>query len=83
MNVAAGRGTPKVVAEIRERFPHMPIIATGGKTDESIRETISAGADAISWTPPSIKDIEHDMMDEYRSEIDMPDAQWEIPEAAE
>ena len=29
------------------------VIATGGKTGDSILETIEAGANAISWTPPA------------------------------
>lgn len=39
--------------EIRKEYPDFPIIATGGPTDDSIRETIEAGANAITYTPPS------------------------------
>ena len=44
----------------------MPIIATGGPTRETILETIAAGANAITWTPPSNGDIFKDIMDAYR-----------------
>lgn len=44
----------------------MPIIATGGPTDESIERTIEAGANAITWTPPSNGDIFRDIMTAYR-----------------
>ena len=40
------------VAALRERHPEIPIIATGGPKDETIRKTIAAGANAITYTPP-------------------------------
>lgn len=67
LNVAAGPATARVVAEIRESFPEVPIIATGGPTDESIRETILAGANAITYTPPSAADLFKSLMVNYRS----------------
>lgn len=36
INVSAAGQTPEVVAEIRAQYPKIPIIATGGPTDESI-----------------------------------------------
>ncbi len=53
LNVACALQTPRVVAKIRADFPDVPIIATGGRTEESIAETIAAGANAITYTPPS------------------------------
>ena len=52
LNVACALQTPQVVAKIRKSFPDVPIIATGGRTEESIAETIAAGANAITYTPP-------------------------------
>lgn len=66
LNVAAGARTAEVVASIRARHPEMPIVASGGKTGESILATIAAGADAVSWTPPSAQDLQHAMMNRYR-----------------
>lgn len=66
LNVAAGPATPRIVAEIRAQFPEVPIIATGGPTDESIRQTILAGANAITYTPPSTADIFTSLMENYR-----------------
>ena len=40
--------------------------ATGGPTDESILETIQAGANAITWTPPTNGEIFRDIMAAYR-----------------
>ena len=68
LNVAAGKNTADVVREIRKDFPKVPIIASGGKTDESIRRTIEAGANAIVYTPISSSAIFSSMMDEYRTE---------------
>ena len=52
LNVAAAADTARVVAELRSRYPGVPMMATGGPTDETIRATIAAGANAISFTPP-------------------------------
>ena len=65
-NVSAAAETPAIVRSIRERYPDVPIIATGGSTDESILETIRAGANAITWTPPSNGEIFRDIMAAYR-----------------
>lgn len=67
LNVSGARKTSYIVKKIRENFPDFPIIATGGPTDETILETIDAGANAITYTPPSIADIFSEMMVRYRS----------------
>lgn len=67
LNVSAANRTPEVVASIREKFPEVPIIATGGPTPETIRETVEAGANAISYTPPSTAELFKALMNEYRS----------------
>ncbi len=67
LNVSAASKTPAIVAHIRKEFPLVPIMATGGPTPESIRRTIEAGANAITWTPPSSGEIFTVVMDEYRS----------------
>ena len=66
LNIAAGKNTPQVLRELREHYPNLPLIAPGGKTPESIRETIAAGANAIIWTPPSAQQLQADMMQRYR-----------------
>lgn len=65
-NVSAAKDTPKIVKKIREMYPTMPIIATGGPTDESIKATIEAGANAITWTPPSCAELFAEVMAAYR-----------------
>lgn len=66
INVAGGIETPTIVRKIRAEYPDIPIIATGGGSDESIRATILAGANAITITPPSSKDLFQVMMSKYR-----------------
>ena len=66
LNVACALQTPRVVAKIRGDFPDVPIIATGGRTEESIAETIAAGANAITYTPPSPAELFKAMMEKYR-----------------
>ena len=69
LNVSAAANTPQVVRDIRKDFPKIPIIATGGPTEETIRETIEAGANTISYTPPSTAEVFTGMMDKYRDAL--------------
>ena len=68
INVAAGRRTPDVVQQIRQRHPSIPLLASGGATDESMAETIVAGANALTWTPPNAQEMQRSMMMRYRGE---------------
>ena len=67
-NGSAAARTPEVVRILRERYPDLPIIATGGPSQESIRETVAAGANAISFTPPTAEELFHGLMTRYRNE---------------
>lgn len=69
INVSGGPHTASIVASIRQQFPCLPIMATGGPTDESIAETIRAGANAITWTPPSSAEILAGIMRRYRTHL--------------
>lgn len=71
LNVSGGANTEKIVRQIRRDFPNVPIIATGGPTDDSILRTIEAGANAITFTPPSNADIFKEMMFRYRNAENM------------
>ena len=72
LNVSASKDTPKIVAKIRKEYPKLPIIATGGPTDETIRETIKAGANAITWTPPTVPQLFKTVMNAYRYNLVRP-----------
>ena len=66
LNVACAQNTPVVVEKIRREFPNVPIIASGGNTNESISRTIAAGANAITYTPPSTQELFRELMAAYR-----------------
>ncbi|SDQ15959.1 hydrolase [Carnobacterium viridans] len=68
LNVSGAAQTAHIVREIRKKFPKVPIIATGGPTDESIKETIEAGANAITYTPPSNGKLFSELMKKYRGQ---------------
>ncbi|MDO4670485.1 MAG: hydrolase [Aerococcus sp.] len=69
-NITAGKETPHLVERIRHQFPDIPIIATGGKNDQSILDVINAGADAVSWTPPTTAELFGNIMDNYRNTVE-------------
>ncbi len=66
LNVAAADKTPELVKKIREKYPEVPIIATGGPTGDTIQKTVEAGANAITYTPPSTKELFSLLMKKYR-----------------
>mgnify|MGYP002561994813 CR=1 FL=1 len=66
VNVSGADRTPAIVAEIRSRYPELPVIATGGPTEETILSTIAAGANAITYTPPSNGQLFAKDMHRYR-----------------
>ncbi len=66
LNVAAAADTPRVVRYIRSRYPKIPIIATGGPNDEAIKATILAGANAVTYTPPTCGEILSEIMRKSR-----------------
>ena len=64
--MAAAERTPELVARIRSQFPDIPIIATGGNKPDTILATIDAGANAITYTPPTTQEMFKAMMQHYR-----------------
>jgi 2-keto-3-deoxy-6-phosphogluconate aldolase len=67
LNISCAAETAEVVKSIRDIYPHVPIIATGGPTEESIERTIEAGANAITYTPPTSAQIFRELMEKYRN----------------
>jgi hypothetical protein len=67
INVAAGGATVDVVSQIRAHYPSVPILASGGRDEQSMLNTILAGANALTWTPPSAQALQHQMMENYRN----------------
>lgn len=71
-NVSAAAKTPEIVAKIKSAYPDFPVIATGGQTGETIKKTIAAGANAITWTPPSNAEVFKSIMAAYRQGLPHP-----------
>ncbi|MEG2203520.1 MAG: hydrolase, partial [Christensenellaceae bacterium] len=70
LNVSGADQTCKIVEIIRNKYPYIPIMATGGPTDDTILETIECGADAITYTPPTNAEIFRKKMQIYREKLD-------------
>ena len=70
LNVSGAAATPQIVRSIRAQFPDVPILATGGPNEKTILETIRAGANAITYTPPDngvlLAEIMHAHRERYR-----------------
>lgn len=69
LNVSGAERTSHIIKKIRDLDPDIAIIATGGKNDDSILEAIEAGANAISYTPPSTAQLFKIIMEKYRQEL--------------
>ncbi|SNR56359.1 hypothetical protein SAMN04488009_2446 [Maribacter sedimenticola] len=67
-NVSGAGNTVDIIKKIRDIDNNVAIIATGGKTNETILEAIEAGANAISYTPPSTGELFKGIMEKYRLE---------------
>lgn len=52
-----------------DQMPDVPIIATGGPGDETIMATIEAGANAITYTPPTPGELFKVLMEKYRQQL--------------
>ncbi|MBZ9632766.1 hydrolase [Clostridium sp. FP1] len=70
LNISGAKRTAYIIRKIREKHPDFPIIATGGPNNASIIETIQAGANAITYTPPIVADILNEIMIKYRTKYE-------------
>ena len=68
INISAAKDTVDTVKYFRERYPELPIMATGGPDEETIAKTIEAGANAITYTPPSNGALFSKKMEKYRKQ---------------
>ena len=67
-NVSGADKTQDIIKKIRTLSDSVAILATGGRTDETIMAAIKAGANAISVTPPTTGELFKDIMNRYREE---------------
>lgn len=65
-NVSGAKNTVNIIKKIRSCSAEFPIIATGGPAEDTIMDTIKAGANAITYTPPTTGEIFSSIMDGYR-----------------
>lgn len=68
LNVSGAEKTSDIIKRIRDIDPDIAVIATGGKSEETIKLAIDSGANAISYTPPTTAELFKDIMIKYRSE---------------
>ena len=69
LNISGGVHTPDMVGKIRKDVgSEFPLIATGGPNNESILRTIEAGANSITYTPPTSAEIFEEIMIDYREQ---------------
>ena len=68
VNVSGAAQTAKIVRRLREHYLDLPIMATGGPNEESILETIEAGANAITYPPPTNGELFKGTMERYRAQ---------------
>lgn len=66
LNISGGPRTIDIVKSVRKNFGNVPIIATGGPNDFTIEQTIAAGANAITYTPPTNSELFSPVMEKYR-----------------
>lgn len=69
LNVSGAGKTIDIVKQIRDKYPQVAIIATGGPSEDTINKTIEAGANAITYTPPTPADLFKISMEKYRREL--------------
>ena len=67
-NVSGADRTSDIIKRIRDIDDNVAIIATGGKSEETIQSAIEAGANAISYTPPTTAELFKEIMIKYRTE---------------
>lgn len=68
-NISGAGETCAIIEKVKKKFHYVPIIATGGPSDETIIQTIEYGADAISFTPPSNAEIFKKQMSIFRDKL--------------
>lgn len=67
-NVSGANKTTDIIKKIRDLDQDIAILATGGRNEDDILMAIEAGANAISYTPPSTSELFKDIMIKYRAE---------------
>jgi hypothetical protein len=67
-NVSGADKTTEIIEKIRSIHRTISVIATGGNSEETIRAAVEAGANAISFTPPTTGEMFKEIMTRYRND---------------
>lgn len=67
-NVSGAAKTTDIIQKIRDIDQDVAILATGGRNEKDILKAIEAGANAISYTPPTTSELFKNIMIKYREE---------------
>ena len=67
-NVSGADKTTDIIKRIRSFDPDISIIATGGNDESTIKLAIGAGANAITFTPPTTGELFKEMMTKFRND---------------
>lgn len=65
-NITGGTQTLEILHFLKQNYPDIPYICTGGKSVEHIRQAIRLEARAVVLTPPSNANLFKKIMQEYR-----------------
>lgn len=66
-HITGGQNTTKIIELIKQLTPSFPIIATSGKTKESVQSSVASGANAIVLSPPTNSELFKSIMNKYRN----------------
>ncbi|WP_291115018.1 hypothetical protein [Flavobacterium sp. UBA6135] len=66
-HITGGQNTNQIIQKIKHISPLFPIIATSGKTRESVKSSVQSGVNAIVLTPPTNGELFKSIMNQYRN----------------
>lgn len=66
-NITGGKNTIHIIDYLKENFPGIPFVCTGGKTMSNLNEVLDKKVYGVVLTPPSNGDLFKKIMDKYRN----------------
>lgn len=66
-HITGGQNTTRIIEHIKENFPDIPFICTGGKLMSDLKEVIAKEVSGVVLTPPSNGDLFKKIMHNYRN----------------
>lgn len=65
-HITGGKSTIPILEHLNYSAPGYPVMATGGKNLDHVKQSILSGADAIVLTPPTTGELFRPIMNRYR-----------------